>query len=62
MSYQNRETLSKKRYEVTINIMSTHFSYHYSDFGWDLKYIFDQISNAMKKKLGREVNGHKGIL
>lgn len=49
-----RETPSpRKRYEVTINIMSTHSSYHYSDFGWDLKYIFDQISNAMKKKVAQ---------
>ena len=49
-----RETPSpRKRYEVTINIMSTHSSYHYSDIGWDLKNIFDQISNAMKKKVGQ---------
>lgn len=49
-----RETPSpRKRYEVTINIMSTHSTYHYSDFGWDLKNIFDQISNAMKKKVAQ---------
>lgn len=47
-----RETPSpRKRYEVTINIMSTHSSYHYSDIGWNLQNIFDKISNTMKKKI-----------
>lgn len=41
----------RRRYEVDVNIITPYRRHTYTNIGWDLAKMFDQISNGLKKKL-----------
>jgi CBS domain-containing protein len=41
----------RKRYEVAVNIITPYRRYTYTNIGWDLAKMFDQLSDSMKKRL-----------
>jgi CBS domain-containing protein len=41
----------RRRYEVDVNIITPYRRHTYTNTGWDLAKIFDQISDGLKKKL-----------
>lgn len=41
----------RRRYEVDVNIITPYRRHTYTNIGWDLAKIFDQISDGLKKKL-----------
>lgn len=56
----------KRRYEVDVNIITPYRRHTYTNIGWDLAKMFDQTSDALKKKLahrrsrkGRESQRHR---
>ena len=46
---------ARKRYEVDSNIISTHQVTSYSNSGWDLAKIFDQMSDSLKKRMAHRI-------
>lgn len=44
----------RKRYEVDAHIIWTHGSITYTDLGYDLARIFDEMSNALKKRISHK--------
>jgi CBS domain-containing protein len=42
---------ARKRYEIDAHVFSTHGSIAYTRVGWDLAKIFDEMSDALKKKV-----------
>jgi CBS domain-containing protein len=42
---------ARKRYEIDSNIISTHKVTSYSNSGWDLAKMFDQMSDSLKKRM-----------
>jgi CBS domain-containing protein len=42
---------ARKRYEIDVRIISTHGTISYTNTGWDLAKLFDEMSNALKKKI-----------
>ena len=44
----------RKRYEVDAHIIWTHGSITYTDLGYDLARIFDEMSDALKKKISHK--------
>jgi CBS domain-containing protein len=44
----------RKRYEVDAHIIWTHGSITYTDIGYDLARIFDEMSDALKKKISHK--------
>lgn len=45
---------SRKRYEIDVHIRSTHGNISYSNVGWDLAKLFDEMSNALKKRVANK--------
>jgi len=41
----------RRRYEVAVNIVTPHRRHTYTNMGWDLAKMFDQMSDSMKKQL-----------
>ncbi|MEM2759617.1 MAG: CBS domain-containing protein [Nitrososphaerales archaeon] len=41
----------RRRYEVDINIITPYRRHTYTNIGWDLAKMFDQVSDGLKKKL-----------
>jgi CBS domain-containing protein len=41
----------RRRYEVDVNIITPYRRHTYTNLGWDLAKIFDQISDGLKKKM-----------
>jgi CBS domain-containing protein len=41
----------RRRYEVAVNIITPHRRHTYTNMGWDLAKMFDQMSDSMKKQL-----------
>jgi len=50
---------SRKRYEIDVHINSTHGNISYTNVGWDLAKLFDEMTNALKKKVSQK---HKRTL
>ncbi len=50
---------SRKRYEIDVHISSTHGNISYTNVGWDLAKLFDEMTNALKKKVSQK---HKRTL
>lgn len=46
---------ARKRYEVDSNIISTHHVTSYSNSGWDLAKMFDQMSDSLKKRMAHRI-------
>jgi len=46
---------ARKRYEVDSNIISTHAVTSYSNSGWDLAKMFDQMSDSLKKRMAHRI-------
>lgn len=46
---------ARKRYEIDANIISTHSVTSYTDSGWDLAKMFDQMSDSLKKRMAHRV-------
>jgi hypothetical protein len=46
---------ARKRYEVDSNIISTHTVTSYSNSGWDLAKMFDQMSDSLKKRMAHRI-------
>lgn len=46
---------ARKRYEVDSNIISTHAMTSYTNSGWDLAKMFDQMSDSLKKRMAHRV-------
>ncbi len=42
---------AKKRYEIDVRIIPTHGTISYTNTGWDLAKLFDEMSNVLKKKI-----------
>ena len=42
---------ARKRYEIDAHVYSTHGSIAYTRVGWDLAKIFDEMNDALKKKV-----------
>ena len=41
---------ARKRYEIDVHILSTHGNISYTNIGWDLAKLFDEMTDALKKK------------
>ena len=50
---------ARKRYEIDVHILSTHGNISYTNIGWDLAKLFDEMTNALKKKVSHK---HKKTL
>lgn len=50
---------SRKRYEIDAHVLSTHGSIAYTRIGWDLAKIFDEMSDALKKKVSHRFTGRQ---
>src|SRR5574341_1706968 len=46
---------ARKRYEVDSNIISTHAVTSYTNRGWDLAKMFDQMSDSLKKRMAHRI-------
>jgi len=42
---------SRKRYEIDVHIRSTHGNISYTNVGWDLAKLFDEMNHALKKRV-----------
>ena len=42
---------SRKRYEIDVHIRSTHGNISYTNVGWDLARLFDEMNHALKKRV-----------
>ena len=47
-------TAKKGRYEVDVSITTPHKRYTYSNSGWDLAQIFDEMSESLKKRFAQQ--------
>ena len=45
---------ARKRYEIDVHIRATHGNISYTNVGWDLAKLFDEMTNAMKKKVAQK--------
>ena len=45
---------ARKRYEIDVHIRATHGNISYTNVGWDLAKLFDEMTNAMKKKIAQK--------
>jgi CBS domain-containing protein/ribosome-associated translation inhibitor RaiA len=50
---------ARKRYEIDVHILSTHGNISYTNIGWDLAKLFDEMTDALKKKVSHK---HKKAL
>ena len=50
---------ARKRYEIDVHILSTHGNISYTNIGWDLAKLFDEMTAALKKKVSHK---HKKTL
>jgi CBS domain-containing protein/ribosome-associated translation inhibitor RaiA len=50
---------ARKRYEIDVHILSTHGNISYTNIGWDLAKLFDEMTDALKKKASHK---HKKTL
>jgi CBS domain-containing protein len=50
---------ARKRYEIDAHVVSTHGSIAYTRIGWDLAKIFDEMSDALKKKVSHRFTGRQ---
>jgi len=50
---------ARKRYEIDAHVLSTHGSIAYTRIGWDLAKIFDEMSDALKKKVSHRITGRQ---
>ncbi|HJU79284.1 MAG TPA: CBS domain-containing protein [Nitrososphaeraceae archaeon] len=50
---------SRKRYEIDVHIRSTHGNISYTNVGWNLAKLFDEMNHALKKRIA---NKNKKIL
>lgn len=50
---------ARKRYEIDVHILSTHGNISYTNIGWDLAKLFDEMTDALKKKVSHK---HKKTL
>lgn len=50
---------ARKRYEIDAHVLSTHGSIAYTRIGWDLAKIFDEMSDALKKKVSHRFTGRQ---
>jgi CBS domain-containing protein/ribosome-associated translation inhibitor RaiA len=55
-------TGARKRYEIDVHILSTHGGITYTKNGWDLATLFDEMTNALKKKISHKSPKYKKIL
>jgi CBS domain-containing protein len=42
---------SRKRYEIDVHVRSTHGNISYTNVGWDLAKLFDEMNHALKKRV-----------
>jgi CBS domain-containing protein len=49
----------RRRYEVDVNIITPYRRHTYTNIGWDLAKIFDQISDGLKKKMAHRPSRKK---
>jgi CBS domain-containing protein/ribosome-associated translation inhibitor RaiA len=45
---------SRKRYEIDVHIRSTHGNISYTNVGWNLAKLFDEMSHALKKRVANK--------
>lgn len=45
---------SRKRYEIDVHIRSTHGNISYTNVGWDLAKLFDEMNHALKKRVANK--------
>lgn len=45
---------SRKRYEIDAHIRSTHGNISYTNVGWDLAKLFDEMNHALKKRVANK--------
>lgn len=45
---------SRKRYEIDVHIRSTHGNISYTNVGWDLAKLFDEMNQALKKRIANK--------
>jgi CBS domain-containing protein len=45
---------SRKRYEIDVHIRSTHGNICYTNVGWDLANLFDEMIHALKKRVANK--------
>ena len=45
---------SRKRYEIDVHIRSTHGNISYTNVGWDLAKLFDEMNQALKKRISNK--------
>jgi CBS domain-containing protein len=45
----------RRRYEVDVNLITPYERISYTNIGWDLAKMFDQVSDALKKKLAHRI-------
>ena len=50
---------ARNRYEIDAHVVSTHGSIAYTRIGWDLAKIFDEMSDALKKKVSHRFTGRQ---
>ena len=50
---------ARKRYEIDVHILSTHGNISYTNIGWDLAKLFDEMTDSLKKKVSHK---HKKTL
>ena len=55
-------TGARKRYEIDVHVLSTHGGITYTKNGWDLATLFDEMTNALKKKISHKSPKYKKIL
>lgn len=45
---------SRKRYEIDVHIRSTHGNISYTNVGWNLAKLFDEMNHALKKRIANK--------
>src|SRR5206468_3816399 len=45
---------ARRRYEIDVHILSTHGNISYTNIGWDLAKLFDEMTDALKKKVSHK--------
>ena len=46
---------ARKRYEIDVHILSTHGNISYTNIGWDLAKLFDEMTDSLKKKVSHKI-------
>jgi hypothetical protein len=49
----------RRRYEVDVNIITPYRRHTYTNMGWDLAKMFDQMSDSLKNQLGHKRSGRQ---